>query len=174
MLNMTLRLVRPDENSLLLRLPHPFRVIIGVTAGALLIGMIGREGFAVVPFLVILILAALASYQERWSFYRGDSVRYRVGLAFLHRQEHYSIDEVEALGVTEFTKGKMYDSGEEARGGESGPRLRPFKRRYVRLSLILTSGEELDIETQPARGGRDLGERAEEISTFIGKPLQRE
>ena len=175
MLNMTLRLSRPDKNTLVLRLPYTFRLILALAAVALLVGMIGREGFAVVPFIVILLLAAAASYMERWRFSLADGeVRYRVGLPFAYRQERYPISEVEALGLNEFTKGRLFESGGEEPGNDTGPRLRPFKRRYVRLSLFLITGDELDIETQPARGGRDVGDRAEEICRFIGKPLRRE
>jgi hypothetical protein len=178
MLNMTLQLSRPDAHTMVLRLPRLFRLIIGVAASGLFIGMLSREGFALAPFIVILLMGAAASYIERWTFsLREGTVTYRIGLPFAHRRESYDLAEVEALGVHEFTKGKLFQNGEEneARSAAtSGPRLRPFKRRYVRLSLFLTDGEELDIETQPVRGGRDLGDRAEELSRFIGKPIRKE
>jgi hypothetical protein len=177
MLNMTLRLVRPDSETMVLRLPLPFRVIIGVAAGGLLLGMVSREGFSTVPFIVILLMAAAASYIERWTFSRAEgTVTYRIGLPFAHRKESYSLKDVEALAVKEFTKGRLFQDGEDEQSAaeSAGPRLRAFKRRYVRLSLFLRDGEELDIETQPVRGGRDFTERAEELSRFIGKPLRRE
>ncbi|MFP4409201.1 MAG: hypothetical protein ACOC47_07185 [Alkalispirochaetaceae bacterium] len=178
MLNMTLRLTRPDDRTIVLRLPRLFRLIIGVAAGGLLIGMVDREGFAVAPFIVILLMGAAASYIERWTFsLREGTVTYRIGLPFAHRKESHPFSEIEAVGVSEFTKGKLFQHvGEREAGGAEGsrPHMGLFKRRYVRLSLYLSEGEELDIETQPVRGGRDLGERAEELSRFIGKPLRRE
>lgn len=175
MLDISLRMSSPDSKTLVLRLPRLFRVIIGAAALGLFVGMVGREGFALVPFIVILLMAAAASYIERWTFsLREGCVTYRIGLPFAHRTELYDLSDIEAVGVDEFTKGKLLKNGQEseARSAESfGPRLRPFKRRYVRLSLLLSDGDELDIETQPVRGGRHLGDRAEEISRFIGKPL---
>lgn len=178
MFNMTLQLSRSDSETMVLRLPRLFRLIIGVAAVGLFVGMLSREGFALIPFLVILLMAAAASYIERWTFSRTEGrVTYRIGLPFAHRTESYALSEIEAVEVSEFTKGKLFENGkeEEAPGAEtSGPRLRPFKRRYVRLSLLLSDGDELDIETQPVRGGRHLGDRAEEISRFIGKPIRKE
>lgn len=177
MLNLTLKLVRPDSQTMTLRLPVPFRLIIGVAAAGLLVGMVSSEGFATGPFIVILLMAAAASYIERWTFSRQEgTVTYRIGLPFAHRKESYPLEEIEALAVKEFTKGKLFHDGNEERSAaeSSGPRLRAFKRRYVRLSLSLRDGEKLDIETQPVRGGRDFTERAEELSRFIGKPLRRE
>lgn len=177
MLNMTLRLVRPDSETMTLRLPLPFRLIIGAAAAGLLVGTVSSEGFATVPFIVILLMAAAASYIERWTFSRREgTVTYRIGLPFAHRKECYPLREIEALEVKEFTKGRLFQEGHEDKSAaeSSGPRLRAFRRRYVRLSLFLRDGEELDIETQPVRGGRDFTERAEELSRFIGKPLRRE
>ena len=177
MLNMTLKLTRPDSRTMVLRLPYLFRIILAVTAGGLFVGMLGREGFALVPFIVILLLLVGASYIERWTFSLADgAVIYQIGLAFAHRREEYPLEDISGLGVKVFTKGRFFEESDgeaESFGGE-GFRFRPFRRRHVRLSLFLENGEELDIETQPTRGGQNVGDRAQEIASFIGKPLQEE
>lgn len=175
MLNMTLRFTRPDARTIVLRLPYLFRIIIGGAAAALFVGMLTREGFALAPFIVILLMAAAASYIERWTFSAADgSIRYQIGLPVLQRTERYGFEEVEAVGLRQFTKGKVFDSDRESAGNRESGRGGILSRSYVRVSLFLTDGDELDIETQPVRGGRDVGEQAEKIANLLGKPLREE
>jgi len=166
-LDLTLRLQRLNDGTLVLRLPPLFRFIFGLMAVVISIGMANAGAFYPFPTILIVASAAAVVYEERW-FFRADSgmIEYRFGLVFAFRSRRYELDDVSFFRVSEFTKGQH--------PSERKPDARFFQRRHIAFSFESTSHGLINIETQPIRAGNRLRENARQIASHCDKPLHDE
>ncbi len=106
------------------------------------------KGFS--PGLLVALLIALlgALYEERWTFDRPrTTVQFRFGLVFLARRVRVPFNQVEALAVERFVKGKIPGAVEDTGPGTSNHE----RRAYYSLVLYLANGGRLVVETVKGR-----------------------
>lgn len=152
---MKLTLQRTKEGNYIYRIPWWSRVPYALFALLLLFGLIsssqegGLKTTSIVPLLLLLVGVAGLSYRESWLFDSDKrSVTSIFGFAWFVRREVFSYDQLEAVEVTHFVRGR-------AQGEERAQPARRLKAMVI-FSLALQDGTKRDIEivTERSSGGR--------------------
>lgn len=164
MFKMNFTLKEKKNGSLCLVLPIWFRILFLFIAILLAAGIFASGSESARLWIPILLMAgclAGALYEEKWTFNNLESkIEYVSGFMFLSRKKIFKLEEVETFKLTgDFP-------GEEDRG------LSRLRKRMIKFSLILNSGQVLDIDITTGRTESiALKVKAERITAYCGIQL---
>jgi len=158
----------PDAEpvALIYGIPAWFRamlvLVVAIVAAALAFGNRG----SVIGWAVLAISALAALYEERWTFDReSGQASARIGLLVAARGPHFSLGDAERLRLDVFVKGRLDQS-------VVPPDDKMPWGSQLRLILHLRSGESYMLDSLPYKQGARLRRTAEELSRFLGVPLE--
>jgi hypothetical protein len=153
------------DGTLVLVLPVWFRVlflfIVLLLAAGVIVSGPGASG-QWLPVLIILACTWGALYEERWNFNKEKSkIEYVTGIVILNKKKIYSLKDSVIFKVS----GDFQESTEG--------KLGRLKKRMVKFSLILNSGEVLDIDIVTGKtGSEELREKAKKIADYCEIQLE--
>ena len=163
MFKMNFILKKRKDGSLSLVMPIWFRI-----SFLFIVALLGAGIFASghgstrlwIPILIMIACTAGALYEEKWIFDRSrGEIDYVSGLMFISRKKSYKLEEADIFKVT----GDFHLANEG--------KLSRLRKKMVKFSLILNSGQVLDIAT-----GRtvsiELKKKAERIAAYCGVELE--
>jgi hypothetical protein len=125
-------------------------------------------GMLTFPVILMIILFVAAWYEESWICdEQVRTITYRIGLLFLLKQRIIPFDQIEAFELGLFRKG--------TRTVKTTVKSRSATRLYRTLSVVLTTGERIDIEILRLKQSAGRTEHAAAVmSSYCGIPLIRE
>jgi hypothetical protein len=165
MLNLHFQLKETAPNRIELVLPVWFRILFLIIAGALIFGMFNESKVYAVPFIIAVVALLSGLYNEHWIFDRNQQeVESHFGLIFFYRTKHYPFDEIESFRLQQYEKGHV-----PSRHSEEDKHSR---RMMMILTLKLTDGRRLNIETTSGSQVDEFRHRANQLADFCGKPLR--
>jgi hypothetical protein len=165
MLNLHFQLRETSPNRRELVLPVWFRILFLIIAGALIFGMFNEGRVYAVPFIIALVALLSGLYNEHWVFDRDqEQVESHFGLIFLYRTKRYAFDEIESFRLQQYEKGRV-----SSRQSEEDKHNR---RMMMILTLKLTDGRRLNIETTSGSQVEEFRLRSNQLAEFCGKPLR--
>lgn len=165
MFNMSFILKKRKDGSLALTLPIWFRIIFLFIAFLLAAGIYATGPGSArqwIPILIMLACIAGSLYEEKWVFDKsGDKIEYHSGIILISRKKIYKIEEAEVFKIT----------GDFHRTNEG--KLNRLRKKMVKFSLILNSGDVLDIDITTGRTvSIELKGKAERIAAYCGVELE--
>lgn len=111
-------------------------------------------------FTVVVLVAAF--YEERWLFdSQSRTVKARLGLMFLAKKLSYSYDELSAIRVDTFIKGKMDQS-------VLPPEDKMPRSALSRLVIDLKDGQSLLLDSVPFRARKRIETAADALAAISG------
>lgn len=168
MLFFNLKLIRKTDSLFILTIPLYTRIIILFFALAVASTFALDPGFALLPFIITIILLVTALYEEYWSF-DGDKkeVISRFGLVILSRKTVVNFKQIEKIQLEGFVRGSLTQKPE----ADDTKKKKFFQTEYFKLSLLNSVQGELTINTVKGRQRDKLLECARQIADLCGKPL---
>jgi hypothetical protein len=162
---MNFKLKKRKDGSLILILPIWFRIMFLFIAALLAAGIYAVGPGSIrqwIPILIMLACIAGALYEEKWIFDKsGNKIEYHSGIMFISRKKSYKLEEVEVFKIT----GDFHKANEG--------RLNRLRKKMIKFSLILNSGDVLDIDITTGRTvSIELREKAERIAAHCGVVLE--
>ncbi len=161
---MSFILKKRKDGTLSLVLPIWFRILFLFIAILLAAGIFTSgpgSSRAWIPILIMAACIAGALYEEKWTFNSPEGkIEYISGILFIGRKKSYALEEAEVFKIT----------GDFHLGNER--RLSRLRKKMVKFSLILSSGQVLDIDITTGRTESiELKEKAEHIAAYCGVQL---
>lgn len=159
----------PQASSLTYAVPLWYRLMASVIAMVLVAanasGMAEPEWRPSVLGIFFVVVALVAAfYEERWAFdAKSRTVQARLGLMFLAKKLRYPFDELAAVRVDIFQKGRMDQS-------VLPPEDKMPRSALARLVIDLKDGQSLLLDSVPFRARKRLSETADAISALCGVP----
>ncbi len=163
MFSMNLILKEKRDGSLNLVLPLWFRGIFLFIAILLSAGFITSSGSSNQWIPIILILGSLIGslYEERWIFTEPRKIiEYRTGLLILNKKRFLNSEDLEGFVIS----GTFHLENENV--------VDKIRKTMIKFSLILKSGEVIDIEIVKGKSAsEELRIKAETIAEYCGVQL---
>jgi len=172
----------PDPDRLVFAIPVWYRVIMFGILAVIFAGVFqapgGPGGLACA---LIVIVAAGALYEEKWTFDAGQGrVAYRTGLIVAARTTVIEFAAIERFRIAPHVEGTIPGSEDEktenaaalkgGRGDDGGVRRSRHKKPYLALVMECEGGQYL-VDRVPARSAARLREIASRMAGLCGKPL---
>jgi hypothetical protein len=173
MVELKLHIRTLPDGTVVLDLGVGFRIVFGLLATILSMGIIGSETMSVFSLVALVLLVVGALYQEQWTVDPNSrEVVSRHGLLIMARTRRWSFDEIESVEYTHYRVGTVPGSdqpgppgsseGEDparlsreamasvglGRGGRVG---QVFQRHFLRYSLVTTEGVRIRMEMRRVR-----------------------
>ena len=158
-----------------------FRLVFGLLATVLGLGMSGGESPAVIPLVALTVLILGALYREQWEL---DPTRRvviaRHGLIGLSRRRRWSFDDIECVEYTHYRAGSIPGSEEAPPSDETfaGEAMSPFarvsrgmRRHFLRYTLVTRDGRRVRVEIRRVRSWHDDLALPKALAETIGVPL---
>lgn len=159
---MQIRLILRTSGGALVYGIHPlFRAALGAIAAVLALAMaVGGPSALGAALMLLSLLGAL--YEERWTFDPSTgNCAGRIGFVFAAKGPKFKAEDVAALWVDLFVKGRLDQS-------EAPPENKMPPGSQARLIAELKSGESFLVDSVPFRRKRELEEAAARIMTAMG------
>lgn len=165
MFNMNFKLKKRKDGSLILVMPVWFRIMFLFIAVLLAAGIFATEPGSTrqwIPILIMLACIAGSLYEEKWIFDKSSNkIEYHSGIMFISRKKSFKFEEVEVFKIT----GEFHSANEG--------KLNRLRKKMVKFSLILNSGDVLDIDITSGRTTSiELKEKAERIAAYCCVELE--
>lgn len=137
-----------------------FLFIALLLAAGVFVSGLGSER-AWIPLLIIALCTAGSLYEEKWVFNKSTGkIEYTNGLILINKKISYNMEEAEILKIS----GDFHLENER--------RLSRLAKKMIKFSLILNSGQVLDIDIATGKAESiKLKEKAERIAAYCGIQL---
>lgn len=147
-----------EDGSTVLGLGMGFRVVFGVLAALLAVGISSTGTIGWVPAGVLVVMVVGALYQEQWILDPNTgTVTARHGLVPLSRTRHWSFEEIAEVRYLHYRAGSVPGSSPPAPPGADngdtpefnstlGRASRGVRRHFLQYSLVTHAGEQIRIE----------------------------
>lgn len=150
---------RPQEDgTVVLGLGVGFRIVFGVLAALLVVGIAGTGTIGWIPAGVLVVMVVGALYQEQWILDPNTrTVTARHGLIPLARTRHWSFEDIAEVRYLHYRAGSVPGSGPPTPPGAEdrdtpefsstlGRVTRGVRRRFLQYSLVTHEGKQIRIE----------------------------
>lgn len=168
------------DGALTLSFPWFARAVPGIFAAVVVLAGFGGEGgsawsLGAFGWICLVMLLAAALYEERWVLDpKAKILSFRAGVFPLTRLKRWGFDEIVAVSLESFEKGRPSFIAEQARGPGAHDGLGKMKgrdARYAALVLERRDEERLVVEVLPHRRSMVLRKKALKIAALLGLPL---
>lgn len=148
-----------------LTLPAGFRIAFGGIALIIFATMLFLAETSTLGFVIAVICALAALYDEKWSFDRAESlVRHRIGLIKVSKTTSFALGDLEEFALIGYKPEPEPSSGfMQRRMATSG---------LVCFAFRSTDSGQHTIELRKNKDNQTLLENARRIADFCGKPLR--
>ncbi len=181
MIELSLRLRSLPDGRVFLELGIVFRLVFGLLAAVLGLGMSGGESVAVIPLVALTVLILGALYQEQWEL---DPTRRTIvarhGLIALSRRRRWSFEDIECVEYTHYRAGSLPGSEQSPPSDDTfvqeamspGGRVsRALRRHFLRYTLVTRDGRRVRVEIRRVRSWQDDLALPRTLAETIGVPL---
>lgn len=162
MLEIRLKPRTAADGSLILELGLAFRVVFGVLAAILAVGVGSTGTIGIVPAGILVVMVVGAMYQEKWTF---DPTERRViaqhGLLPWSRRRTWTFDEITEV---QFAQHRL---GIEPEGRMS----RSLQRHFLKYWLVLQNGSRVRIEMRKVTDWNSDFALPKTVATTLALPI---
>ncbi len=117
-----------------------------------------------IPLILAGIALLSSAYHECWIFDKDcDSLKYQVGLIFLHKSKYFRLSDLERVELLKFLKGSI--------SGQRIYKKNPFNKPVVTLSILDKSGKIHRLETYKTFDILTIKKTAQSIANYCNIPL---